>query len=257
MVTFIGFTIIKLLDAKFSHRNWRRFRCIRKSCNCVHAYQQCSISRDYHTLNSVLRWTSEQNDFCTDIAVRRHKAWIWLQMSHVQQNLHQWLVPKLSSPTCMIGKTTLSYHNTSIFTIVIDLILPLPLWHRPIIITYQCLFHMTYFFPDRSDLGLYNYLTQHTLWINFYELSLFTSLLWTFVNLSINFNFYFDDRAYFSTNFNVWYLIWSLGGTDLLRIINHQSHPVLYRLIHPLLCRNLATIIWRGSPIILLPSDLA
>ena len=39
------------------------FRFKRKLCDCIHAYQQCSISRNYHTLNSILRWTSEQNGF--------------------------------------------------------------------------------------------------------------------------------------------------------------------------------------------------
>ena len=57
---------------------WSQYK--RKYCNCIHAYQQCSVSRKCLKLNRVLQRTFEQNDICKDIAVRRHKTCMQMQI---------------------------------------------------------------------------------------------------------------------------------------------------------------------------------
>ena len=114
----------KISGWSISHKNWRWFRYIWKLCNCIHACQQCSISRNYHTLNSVLRWTSEQNGFYTDIAVRRLKTWLWLQRFQLQWHQLHMLVPNLSSSPFIIVNPCQQNHIILCFIWYLATILP-------------------------------------------------------------------------------------------------------------------------------------
>ena len=107
-----------------SHKKWRWLRYIWKLCKCIHAYQQCSISRNYHTVNSVLRWTSEQTGFYTDIAVRRHKTWIWLQRFQLQWHQLHILGSNFSSSSFIIVNPW--QHNHIILWFIWCLVTTLP-----------------------------------------------------------------------------------------------------------------------------------
>ena len=106
MVAFIGFAMMELVGANFLSRNDGDFVANEKQCNCLHAYQQCSVSRNCHTLNSVLIRTSEQNDDCTDIVARWQKTWLWLYMFRMQRDQHWFLLPRPSSSNFMIVNST-------------------------------------------------------------------------------------------------------------------------------------------------------